>query len=1051
MAASAAEPHFLFERGFPSGVSVRLQIDGADAVERAGNFLDTYRDLYFLNDEELGFAASRVEAFERGQTVTLSQTYRGLPVFASQLVVGFLDSTLISTTGYILHGDITLDTVATLSPTQAIETARLALSLPEAQLSHPPELMIFDYSLLADVASEPHLVFLLDFVAADYPRVFIDAHTGDLVNTYGLTEETLQFNIWDALNANLTCKVSGVIKISGGFTEGPPDLFGSQTTIFPYILGNEIGSAAQNIPPERAGIVLTDYVAANDAVTKTYNFYFYKFNVDSFNGLGAKMQIYVEANLNGIIGARTPCYIAFEPDSATLDIFAHEFTHAVIASTSALVYLGESGALNESFADIMGAMVDCCDWLNGEDLPGGAIRSLSTPTDYGQPQSYLDINFTQLKNLEDDKGGVHSNSGIMNMAAFLITDGGTFDYQGEPIIGIGRDKAARFFYNSMVTFPAGANLHQAAFHMLYTVAPWTLNQQEICTVHNALYAVRLFLWPDLDCDGIEDTVDNDGDYQTLNSDNCPYLSNYDQYDLDQDGIGDDCDEDLDGDGIPDKADTAAGFLAALLNGGLDNCPYKPSPDQTDTDKDGKGNLCDPDIDNDGKLNSDDNCPLVHNPDQSDDDHISLGNACDPSYVAPPEDFDGDGVPDSVDNCSQWANSTQEDFDQDGTGDECDTDADGDNTIDTADNCLHWYNPDQADTDKDGMGNKCDPNTIPDNDKDEVLDDIDNCHGVSNTDQKNFDGDNLGDTCDPDDDNDGFKDNFVYEGDKVDNCVYFPNPDQADSDGDGIGDACEGQNDDFHIDFSIQNNPGNLASIAVSLCEPDRGTWYSQDFVMGLSLHGLEENLSAWVSGPTNPYLTMPTASDDQAHLFTPRMGEHYFLNFSFAEDVPLGESRIISLYSECGPYSEFRTQAANAPATPTLTPVVGGLTLPYLTLIQNGNCRTNPGADYELLDIVPTGFQANITGVVPDNAWLRIFLPDWNQNCWLSASVVEITGNLAGVTVYQYAPPPTPTTDPDEGNGGPPQCSDGLDNDGDGSIDGVDRECADPNDNDESS
>ena len=42
------------------------------------------------------------------------------------------------------------------------------------------------------------------------------------------------------------------------------------------------------------------------------------------------------------------------PLSGSLDIVAHELTHGVTSSTSNLIYMDESGALNEAFSDIMG-------------------------------------------------------------------------------------------------------------------------------------------------------------------------------------------------------------------------------------------------------------------------------------------------------------------------------------------------------------------------------------------------------------------------------------------------------------------------------------------------------------------------------------------------------------------------------------------------------------------------------------------------------------------------------------------------------------------------
>lgn len=76
--------------------------------------------------------------------------------------------------------------------------------------------------------------------------------------------------------------------------------------------------------------------------------------------------------------------------------------------------------------------------------------------------------------------------------------------------------------------------------------------------------------------------------------------------MDNDLVGDECDnnEDIDDDGHQNNQD---------------NCPYISNANQADHDNDGKGDACDSDDDNDGVPDDRDNCRLVFNPQQEDSD------------------------------------------------------------------------------------------------------------------------------------------------------------------------------------------------------------------------------------------------------------------------------------------------------------------------------------------------------------------------------------------------------------------------------------------------
>lgn len=124
------------------------------------------------------------------------------------------------------------------------------------------------------------------------------------------------------------------------------------------------------------------------------------------------------------------------------DVVAHELTHGVIERTSGLLYWDQSGAINESLADIIGEIVDHRfptagdspgDWRIGEDLPTGALRSLANPPAFGHPDRMTSALWS-VDSGYFDQGGVHRNSGVGNKAFHLISQGGSFN--GQTIVGI---------------------------------------------------------------------------------------------------------------------------------------------------------------------------------------------------------------------------------------------------------------------------------------------------------------------------------------------------------------------------------------------------------------------------------------------------------------------------------------------------------------------------------------------------------------------------------------------------------------------------------------
>jgi len=159
-----------------------------------------------------------------------------------------------------------------------------------------------------------------------------------------------------------------------------------------------------------------------------------------------------------------------------LDVVGHEFTHGVINHTADLIYQGESGALNESFADIFGTLVEFhsqpdargsypnvepgkADWFHGEDCAKATRASRDFREPHGPyakwllPSRYMGSYWHDTSDPWDN-GGVHINNGVQNHFFYLLCEGGQGDNDGITynVQGIGIPGAGEVAYRALSVY-----------------------------------------------------------------------------------------------------------------------------------------------------------------------------------------------------------------------------------------------------------------------------------------------------------------------------------------------------------------------------------------------------------------------------------------------------------------------------------------------------------------------------------------------------------------------------------------------------------------------
>jgi Zn-dependent metalloprotease len=309
------------------------------AEKQAGVFFEQYGSLFGVRDAGAELAPSKVQTDHLGTThLSYNQVYQGVPVFAGVLRVHFDAQGLITAVNGTFIPDIALDPTPTLGAAEAAGIAEAEVSQPGA-VAVGSTLMVYRENLARGLPGANHLAYEVEVTDGRSVRefVYLDAHTGAVVDR--LT------GIYDLDRQVYNQVYDGAALIWGE---------GDTLPFYSELLSPEINRDVNRV---------IDY--AED----TYDMV--------ANATGGAYLSYdgAEATMLQVVDVQTPdwCpnaswngqYVQYCEGITGDDTVAHEWGHAYTQHTHNLVYAWQPGAVNESYSDIYGEVVDM---INGVGL-----------------------------------------------------------------------------------------------------------------------------------------------------------------------------------------------------------------------------------------------------------------------------------------------------------------------------------------------------------------------------------------------------------------------------------------------------------------------------------------------------------------------------------------------------------------------------------------------------------------------------------------------------------------------------------------------------------
>ncbi len=438
---------------------------------------------------------------------TVQQNHQGYPV------VGFQSRLILDAQGNQLallgqHQAFPEDTPSEASV--SIEDAITASGLSDTSFSSDtPVYMVVDDELRLSWQLEGNSD---GASGATQERIFVDALNGEVIASYPMVYTALIREVGDMEAA---CRAAGIT-----FPLDPQSAFEIELMVEEEQYHRSEGEASSG-----AGHVDELYDTLGDA----YEFMSSVLGMDSLDDNGLRLKAIAGVHYfqgdpwNQCVGDSFNAMWSSQwnelyiPEVAIpfIEVVAHELAHGIVSNGSDLVYEFESGAMDEAISDAIGVSFRA--WRDAGGRMGssptniptypalwelrsdtGPLRSMSNPksVNSGLPGGYPD-HYNQFFDLsiEEDQGGVHINSSIINQAFYILVEGGQHPRlgTGPNVQGIGIANASQIFalagsqlLTPFADFQAGRNAFALAAEILHG------KHSEIwIAVHEAMDAVGI--------------------------------------------------------------------------------------------------------------------------------------------------------------------------------------------------------------------------------------------------------------------------------------------------------------------------------------------------------------------------------------------------------------------------------------------------------------------------------------------------------------------------------------------------------------------------------